>query len=51
VTQCRKQEKIAEQLGLPVRTVETRIFRAVKILREKLKEQLVLLFQILFSKN
>jgi len=44
-------KKIAEQLGLPVRTVETRIYRAVKILREKLKEQLVLLFQILFSKN
>ena len=46
-----KTKIIAEQLGIPVRTVETRIYRAIKILREKLKEQLIILFCISFSKN
>jgi RNA polymerase sigma-70 factor (ECF subfamily) len=34
----RPYEEIAESLGIPVGTVKSRVFRAVRILRQKLKE-------------
>ena len=41
-----KNKEIAERLNIPVRTVETRLFRALSSLREKLSEKL---FHILLS--
>jgi RNA polymerase sigma-70 factor (ECF subfamily) len=46
-----KNKTIAEQLNLPVRTVETRMYRALSILRDKLGKQLFLLFFLAFPKN
>jgi len=34
-----KNQEIAEQLGIPVRTVETRIFRALSLLKEKISQK------------
>lgn len=34
-----KNQEIADQLNIPVRTVETRIFRALSILKEKISEK------------
>lgn len=36
-----KNREIAERLNIPVRTVETRIFRALKELRQKLSQKLI----------
>ncbi len=44
-------KEIAEKLDLPVRTVETQIYRALKILREDLKNKGLILFHILFQKK
>lgn len=41
-----KNKEIAERLNIPVRTVETRLFRALSSLKEKLSEKL---FHILLS--
>lgn len=41
-----KNSQIAEKLNLPVRTVETRIYRAISLLKEKLSSKT---FIILFS--
>ena len=41
-----KNKEIAERLNIPLRTVETRLFRALSSLREKLSEKL---FHILLS--
>jgi RNA polymerase sigma-70 factor, ECF subfamily len=41
-----KNQEIANRLGIPVRTVETRLFRALKSLRTKLSDKNI---QILFS--
>jgi len=43
-----KNKEIAERLNIPVRTVETRIFRAIAMLRTKLPIRL--LFLLLFKK-
>ena len=37
-----KNKEIAERLNIPVRTVETRIFRAISLLREKIPARLLL---------
>jgi len=34
-----KNQEIADRLDVPVRTVETRIFRALSILREKISQK------------
>ena len=39
-----KNCKIAEQLNIPIRTVETRIFRALLLLKEKLRTNLPLFY-------
>ncbi len=44
-------KEIAEKLDLPVRTVETQIYRALKILREDLINKGLILFQFLFQKK
>jgi RNA polymerase sigma-70 factor (ECF subfamily) len=44
-----KNKEIAEKLGLPLRTVETQIYRALNMLREKLRGQILSLF-LLFTK-
>jgi RNA polymerase sigma-70 factor (ECF subfamily) len=44
-----KNKEIAEQLGLPLRTVETQIYRAMNLLRKKFSEQIQSLF-LLFTK-
>ena len=44
-----KNKEIAERLNIPVRTVETRIFRAIAMLREKLPVRL--LFLLLFRRT
>lgn len=41
-----RNKEIAQKLGIPVRTVETRLFRALSSLKEKLSEKL---FHILFN--
>ena len=41
-----KNKEIAERLNVPVRTVETRIFRAIAMLKEKISSQLLFLFFI-----
>ena len=41
-----KNKEIAERLQIPVRTVETRIFRAIALLKEKISIQSLLLFFI-----
>ena len=42
-----KNQEIAEKLKLPVRTVETRLFRALQSLRKKLRNtNLLILFSI-----
>jgi RNA polymerase sigma-70 factor (ECF subfamily) len=46
-----KNKEIAEKLHLPVRTVETQIYRAMVILREKFKSQVFSLFFGSFSKQ
>jgi RNA polymerase sigma-70 factor, ECF subfamily len=46
-----KNKEIAEKLELPVRTVETKIYRALKILRKKLKNQAITLFCIFYQKQ
>ncbi len=46
-----KTKEIAQQLNLPVRTVETRLYRALKILREKIDSQGIVLFLGFFSKK
>ncbi len=46
-----KNKEIAEKLELPIRTVETRIYRAMVILREKFKGQILTLFIGLFQKK
>jgi len=43
-----KNKEIAERLNIPVRTVETRIFRAISMLRTKLSVRL--LFMLLFKR-
>lgn len=43
-----KNKEIAERLNIPVRTVETRIFRAITILKEKISLQSIIL---LFFRN
>lgn len=43
-----RNKEIAEKLGLPLRTVETQIYRALTILREKLKGQIISLLSIFF---
>ncbi len=45
-----KAKEIADKLGLPVRTVETKIYRALTILRSKLGKQMFSLFAIIFPK-
>jgi RNA polymerase sigma-70 factor (ECF subfamily) len=42
-----KNIEIAEHLNLPIRTVETRLYRAISILREKLDKNTFLLFMLL----
>ena len=44
-----KNKEIAERLNIPVRTVETRIFRAIAMLRTKLPVRL--LFLLLFKRT
>ncbi|QGY47424.1 RNA polymerase sigma-70 factor [Maribellus comscasis] len=46
-----KNKEIAEKLQLPVRTVETQIYRAMVILREKFKNKVLTLFLGFFSKK
>lgn len=46
-----KNKEIAEHLDLPLRTVETRIYRALILLREKFKGQVFVLFSIIFKKS
>lgn len=46
-----KNKEIAAQLALPVRTVETQIFRALKLLRKKLKGQNIVLFLFIEKKR
>ncbi|WP_372650886.1 RNA polymerase sigma-70 factor [Draconibacterium sp.] len=43
-------KEIAEQLNLPIRTVETQLYRALKLLRESLINKGILLFTFLFFK-
>jgi RNA polymerase sigma-70 factor (family 1) len=43
--------EIAEQLGMSVNTVENHMVKALRILREKLKDYLPLLLWLLFSRN
>lgn len=45
-----KNLEIAENLNLPIRTVETRIYRALSILRDKLDKNTFLLFALLLPK-
>lgn len=42
-----KNKEIAEKLNIPIRTVETRIYRALKMLRDKFKDKSVLLFTLI----
>ncbi len=47
-----KNKEIADRLNIPVRTVETRLFRALASLKEKLSEKLVhILFNICLLRN
>ncbi|WP_162304413.1 RNA polymerase sigma-70 factor [Maribellus luteus] len=46
-----KNTEIAENLNLPVRTVETRIYRALSILRDKLDKNMFQLFMLLLPKT
>ncbi len=43
--------EIAKNLGLSVRTVETQIYRALKILKQKLREDIITLFLISKKNN
>ena len=43
-----KNMEIAEKLDLPLRTVETRLYRALTILRSKLDKNTFLLFALLY---
>ncbi|MGD9976705.1 MAG: RNA polymerase sigma-70 factor [Bacteroidales bacterium] len=43
--------EIAEQLGISVKTVENHMVKALKVLREKLKDYLPVLIWLLFMKN
>jgi RNA polymerase sigma-70 factor (ECF subfamily) len=43
--------EIAEQLGISVKTVENHMVKALKVLREKLKDYLPVLIWLLFIKN
>ncbi len=43
-------KEIAKNLGLSVRTVETQIYRALKILKQKLKSEIVVIFSIITKK-
>ena len=44
-------KEISTHLEIPVRTVETRIYRALLLLREKFKGQVLLLFSIILKKS
>jgi RNA polymerase sigma-70 factor (ECF subfamily) len=44
-----KNKEIAERLGIPIRTVETRIFRALKELRQKLSQKFIRILLIFCS--
>lgn len=44
-------KEIAERLNLPVRTVETQIYRALKLVRENLAHKGLILFQLFFEKK
>lgn len=46
-----KNKEIANQLQLPLRTVETQIYRALTILRKKFSDQSFLLFALFFPKK
>ena len=46
-----KNSEIAEQLKIPLRTVETRIFRALSILKEKIGLKTLQVFFLLRKKN
>ena len=47
-----KNKEIAERLGIPIRTVETRIFRALKELRQKLSQKFIrILLNFCFLKD
>ena len=43
--------EIAEQLGISVKTVENHMVKALKVMREKLKDYLPVLIWLLFMKN
>jgi len=45
-----KNKEIAEKLEIPVRTVETKIYRALNLLREKLENQMLSLFAFFISR-
>jgi RNA polymerase sigma-70 factor (ECF subfamily) len=45
----RKNKEIAETLNIPIRTVETRIYRALNLLKEKLENQVFTFFSIFRS--
>lgn len=46
-----KTQTIAKQLALPIRTVETQIYRALKMLRKDIGNQGFILFSILYLKK
>ena len=46
-----KNKEIAERLNIPVRTVETRLFRALSSLKEQLTEKMLRIFLILYHLN
>jgi RNA polymerase sigma-70 factor, ECF subfamily len=46
-----KNKEIADKLQLPLRTVETQIYRALTILRKKFSDQSLALFVLFFSKK
>lgn len=46
-----KNKEIAERLEIPLRTVETRLYRALNILREKFSGQSLSLFLFFLKKN
>jgi RNA polymerase sigma-70 factor, ECF subfamily len=46
-----KNKEIADKLQLPLRTVETQIYRALTILRKKFSDQSFSLFVLFFSKK